>query len=304
MRPLRLVLVAVILADLTVAGGLLAIRSRDEPQPVSVGLAIERFRTSATAAPGSSTPTNVVQPTQGLPVSVSPVTAPPPTAVPTEAAAGEEPATATGGAPGRQPAPGVYVYDTTGWEETDALGGARHEYPTTSTITIRATGCGVVARWDVLEERSDEYERCPARDGGEHLAGFTSRHAFYGRSDERNFRCDPGSVYRPPPAAPAGTTWTYRCRSDTTVTASTVTLLAYEIATVGGTSVNAVHLRERGEPAGDTTGTMQREVWLSVSDGVLLREWVRMESHTSQGAIKASYREQYELRLRSLEPSR
>ncbi len=39
-------------------------------------------------------------------------------------------------------------------EEVDALVGSRHAYPSESTITVRPGGCGVLMRWDVLEERS------------------------------------------------------------------------------------------------------------------------------------------------------
>lgn len=314
MRWPRIAVAALVLANLTAGGGIVAIRARDRPMPVPLDRAIDRYRasvpvptTTASAidmSPEASQTTPSEVSADGSSASAPTTTVSTTVAGRVDAARSEETATPSGGGRGRQPKLGVYVYDTDGWEETDALGGARHEYPATTTITVQSGGCGVTARWDVLEDRSEEVERCPALDGGESVAGFVSRHGFYGRRDERSFRCDPGSVYRPPPATPAGTAWTYRCRSAATTATNTVTIVAYETVTVSGTPVKAVHLRQIGKPGGDTAGSMQRELWLSVHDGVLLRERGMVESQTSEGAITANYREQYELRLTSLDPKR
>ena len=38
--------------------------------------------------------------------------------------------------PASCPQPGVYTYTTTGSDGVDALGGARHQYPATTTLTV------------------------------------------------------------------------------------------------------------------------------------------------------------------------
>ena len=60
--------------------------------------------------------------------------------------------------------PGVYVYATDGFEQTDALRGATHKYPGTSTITVTGAPCGVRLRWDVLEGRSTTWIACTGPD--------------------------------------------------------------------------------------------------------------------------------------------
>lgn len=295
---------ALVLLDLAVAGGTLAIRARDRATPVTIDAALDRFRRAEVPPDPDETPapSTAAGPTAEPGSAAADATVAEPATTPAAAASPVRATTTTDGR--RLPAPGVYVYDTVGWEETDALGGARHEYPSTSTVTVRTGGCGVVARWDVLEDRSDEFERCLAPQGGEHLAGFVARHGFYGQKDERTFRCEPGSLYRPPSGTPVGSSWTYQCRSETTVDTSTVTLVGYETLDVGGVVVPAVHVQELGEPSGDTSGSMRRDLWFAVDDGLLLRERTAVESDSKKGAIQASYREQYEIRLTSVHPRR
>jgi hypothetical protein len=40
---------------------------------------------------------------------------------------------------------GVYLYDTTGGESLDVLGGVTHRYPATTTIALTRAGCGAAA---------------------------------------------------------------------------------------------------------------------------------------------------------------
>ena len=54
----------------------------------------------------------------------------------------------------------MYVYDTAGFETTDALTGGRHDYPAQTTITVQDAGCGSVQRWQPLDQRWDETETC------------------------------------------------------------------------------------------------------------------------------------------------
>ena len=80
-------------------------------------------------------------------------------------------------APAAADRPGVFVYDTTGFESVDAFGGARHEYPARTTISQRTTADGCTAfRWRPFRDRFWEWVTC-----GERLVRFAELHRFFGR---------------------------------------------------------------------------------------------------------------------------
>ena len=74
------------------------------------------------------------------------------------------PRDATTPAPAAAGRPGVFVYDTTGFESVDAFGGARHEYPARTTISMRTTEDGCTAfRWRPFRDRFWEWVTCGGR---------------------------------------------------------------------------------------------------------------------------------------------
>jgi len=140
---------------------------RQGPRPVTVDAAVKRFR--AGAAP-SGPPTNGcgecsddgwVTNTTEAPHAVAAAAARSATAArrPAPVASAATPATK------KSIEDGVYVYDTKGFEQTNALGGARHDYPAESTITVQHGGCGWTTRWQPLQERWEQWQflRCRRR---------------------------------------------------------------------------------------------------------------------------------------------
>lgn len=202
------------------------------------------------------------------------------------------------------PPAGVYVYDTTGYEDTRLLGGARHRYPPFTTVTVSASGCGVLARWDALDSRWTRNETCPRRDGAWRLRAETDVHKFFGHRDERTYRCTPRSLARPIPGAPAGTDFGADCSISGTAEAERGVVVGRESVAVAGRSVAAVHLRVLTTISGDTTGTGTTDLWLRASDGLILRKRERNRSRTPTFAGTVRYTERYDLRLRSLLPRR
>jgi hypothetical protein len=198
------------------------------------------------------------------------------------------------------PEPGVYVYTTTGSDGVDALGGAEHAYPSTTTITVRLTGCGVTKRWDVAVERWERISACVTADGIQRSA-FTSYHEFFGVGDTDREQCrgDP----RPLDADP-GTTWSFVCAEGDDEGSSWVgTVLGPGTVDVGGDPIEADHvLLETTDESGDDD--MRIESWFVAGTDLVARE--TGERHTTDpsplGAVH--YQERYEIVLTSLEPLR
>ncbi|MEY4173787.1 MAG: hypothetical protein RI900_952 [Actinomycetota bacterium] len=115
------------------------------------------------------------------------------------------------------PRHGVYRVTTAGSESVDILGGATHQYPTETTLTVTPDGCGVRLRWDLLKERHEEWVLCTSPDGVVLQPEFAFYHEFFGTGENEDVRCDvpvlvvPADGEARPPAAMAcakrGETW-------------------------------------------------------------------------------------------------
>jgi hypothetical protein len=302
-RPLRWV-IAISSVLVFVAGtGVLLTHSRDGATPLSAADALSRFRTSATAArqvdPAARTDATMTASTAGRsasPTATVSATAP-------EGRTSERPTPSTAAPPADAdplPADGVYLYNTTGSEEVDILGGAHHDYPAQTTITVQRAGCGLVTRWDAIRERWDERRSCLV-DRRQDVREVIQYHEFFGTADERHFTCDPGSFDRPADETP-GATWTVRCATDDTVATTTLTLVGVESVDVGGQSVEALHVRSVTSVDGATKGTQRFESWLLRTNGLLVRRVSTNDSISNSPFGKTHYREHYELRLTSLQP--
>lgn len=220
---------------------------------------------------------------------------------------------APGAAPGPSPPPaaaagepevppGVYRYTTSGYEEVDVLGGARHDYPQTTTVTYSRSGCGVQERWQPLEGRVGSAVQC-AGDAGSVLRSTYQEREFFGQSQTKTYTCDPGVLLRPRDPQP-GQGWTGRCTSGDSTASFAGRVVALEELDVGGTRVPVVRVLLRGTLTGSTRGRSDREVWLARSDGLLVQATgdTDTEADTSGGTVR--YRETYRLRLQSLTPRR
>lgn len=198
------------------------------------------------------------------------------------------------------PAPGVYVYDTTGDERVDILGGRTHSYPNVTTVTITRTPCGFDSRWDALEERWDERRVCTGTAGNE-LRAISSYHEFFGRSDRRDFQCDKGSLARPS-STEAGFTWSTRCvSSDAQITGSGQVVGTQELQ-IGGDAVNTLHYRVNTRTSGSSRGTATHEFWIVAESGLIVQEIGSVDSEADSLIGSVRYQEAYTIRLRSLVP--
>jgi hypothetical protein len=287
--------VAVLLADVA------AVLLHDAATPYDPADALEAYR-AASAAP--SAPPTAPSARRSAPVASSAG------GRPSAAAAAPAPmasGTAARATPSPQPTaptevvPGVYRYATSGHEEVDALGGSRHDYPDTSAITYRRSGCGTEVRWQPLQERFSSDDLCRAAPGIE-LRRSVQRRAFFGQSEEQQLVCEPG-VLLLPDRARAGQQSSGRCRSDDTEVALTIRVLDVSDVLVDGKAVEVVHLSSAGRLTGSTRGTTQREQWLTHS-GLLVRVEATTDTDRDTAGGTVHYTETYALRLLSLTPAR
>ena len=260
MRPRLWIAVALVVAILGAVAAAALFALHDEPSaPVAVGSALGRFRTDW-AAGGRREPAG-----SGTPV----------------------------------PRAGVYTYAARGFEVASVLGsGARHDYPSRVTLTVLPSACGLSARLDVLSQRSSTWEVC-AGDGAWRLARLRDVHRFFGRHDDRTYRCDPGSVW----VAMRGS-WRARCMFKDTTQHWTGRALGNATVEVGGRPVPAVHVRLRSRTTGDTEGSGVEDLWLARDSGLPARWVIRNASTTGTIGGDVRYRESIDLRLPAVTPRR
>lgn len=299
------------LALTVLAGGLgvVALRGADSSRDFGEQAALDAFRSaspvppssvpaapSASSAPGTGRLPDAAQPSPtGPPAAAGPTAAPP-------AAAAPQPAPAPADARDDEVPAGVYRYDTEGFEEVDALGGARHDYPATSTVTYSRRGCGTEQRWQPLEERVGVTLQCAGPDGDEIRSTYQERE-FFGQRQSESYACSPGTLAVPRDPRP-GQTWQGRCSSDDSTVDLAGSVVALEELVVDGTPVPVVRIRVTGTLTGSTRGRSDREAWLARRDGLLVQMVASTDTLADSPGGEIRYRESYRLRLQSLTPRR
>jgi hypothetical protein len=244
--------------------------ARGTTTELSVGEVVNRYQRSQTAAtdstPASSSSTTVAGPARGPAL----------------------------------PAPGVYVYATTGRDSVDALTGDHHDYPATTTITVTPSACGALERWDVVAERWVEWTRCARGDG---VVGVskTNFDRFFGMAQTDAYRCDGAAR---PVDAPPGTTWTLVCKESNGETETyRGAVVGLDQLSIGATTVAALHVRIVLDD-GDARDSQVMESWFRVGTDLLLKETAHNATVNPSPIGNVNYREDYTLQLTSLEPLR
>jgi len=189
---------------------------------------------------------------------------------------------------------GVYLYATKGGESVDALGGAHHRYPATTTVTALGATCGVRLRWEALQGRSTTWTFCSSG-GGVELGTEEVVHTFFGQADDTTYACAGSELLR---------SGTFACRSGHGRQAGTVRVVGREDVDVGGRPVSALHVRTAARISGGDQGSETVDWWLGTATGLPLR--IDFSSRTSRRTFvgRVHYAENADLRLLSLTPRR
>lgn len=226
-----------VVAALTLVASLGLLYVHQSPHVVTVSDALRRFRDSSTSSTttsplpgGSSPPVARIEASGGPLAARRAAVAPTAPAAPADSVVPRSVGTRTAAtasttsprAPALQstgPTAGVYVYATRGYEETSALGGARHQYPAQSTVTVQRSACGWTERWQPLQERWDQWTLCEAP-AGEYGSHFTTFHQFFQRSQQQDFDCPPSTLFLPSDPQP-GQRWHATCSGPSGSTSGT-----------------------------------------------------------------------------------
>jgi hypothetical protein len=198
------------------------------------------------------------------------------------------------------PVDGVYVYDTSGMETVDVLGGDSHEYPAETAMTVMTESCGVRTTWAPLDGRAESMLLCRG-DGGVTLRESTTVHSFFRQTVETKYSCDADVWWVPPEGV---TEWDGQCTSPERTTARAARVVSTESLVIDGETRDAVHVRYTDTLAGTSTGTVTGDLWLDQRTGLILRQRTRVDSHNDTVVGEVVFIEELELTLRSLEPLR
>jgi hypothetical protein len=195
---------------------------------------------------------------------------------------------------------GYYVYATNGYESTDALAGARHDYPAETYLTIQPGGCGTLVRWQPLDQRYDEWNICP--DG--RMAGWDSFNEWFQVKNTDHWQCaDPVPLQQNP-----GTTWTSQCAKVQSEEAGASTEVAsyeavgYETLMVAGQEVETLHVRTTQVETGGSDGSGHADLWYLPGTPLVVRRVEVHDSTTGSRIGPVQYHEEVELQLTSLLP--
>jgi hypothetical protein len=203
-------------------------------------------------------------------------------------------------APGASPIPeGVYVYETDGYEKTDALTGVTHRYPKRSTIAVTAADCGVSLLWRVLKGRSTEWVYCTTADGWE-LASQDERHTFFGRTETTTYLCE-DTLIRP---ARANDQWDVSCATDSVEERGTGVVVGRERISIGDTPVATEHVRRTTAFSGGTRGSTTHHIWFDSLSGVPVKMVLATRTTNESPVGDVNYEERVTLLLTSLQPRR
>lgn len=274
---------------LLVGTGLLAryVMLDDSTTVIGTADALESFREQNTAVPGTQPPvgTTTTRPT-----------------VDDQAALGAETTTTVPRPPVPLAAPGVYEFSTSGFERIDALGGTRHDYPDTTTMTVVADGCGVSVRWDALNERWDRWGLCSSAEGISVASDGAQFHEFYGRSEREKLRCDRSVLVVPVDDEPRPAV-EQACTLASDEYLPTWRVMGTETRDVGGEMIEVQRVRQRVDDDDEHWERITVDWYLT--DGGLPVEVVgTRESLSSTFVGEVHYEERFRLLLRSLTPLR
>jgi hypothetical protein len=199
----------------------------------------------------------------------------------------------------RMPAPGVYVYRTSGGESLNIVGVSRG-FPQSTAMIVTDERCATVS-WVPITQHTEATTLCAEPGGGLTLPRLQTVESIAGTTTNSSVDC-PGTAYLVPPHPGTGSHWSASC--SLTSPAERVTLEGVDLGPatvdVGGRPVPVEHVRLTYRYLGGTSGTSPTDYWVVPATGLIVRE----KEHVAVAQGSVHYSEDMDAALTSLQPSR
>jgi hypothetical protein len=199
------------------------------------------------------------------------------------------------------PPPGVYRYRTTGNEQL-SIGDIGRSFPALSQMIVTEDGCATM-KWEPLMQHMEGLVECPERNGTLVKAAL-SYEEIAGTTTTSVIEC-PATTYFVPPDWFAGERWTSTCHSDGEKVVVSGEVIGSSWVDVGRSREPAVHVRLSLNFSGSETGTNPNDYWVSLNDGLILRQHETVDISEKAGPLgSVRYTEQMAIMLASTVPER
>jgi hypothetical protein len=202
---------------------------------------------------------------------------------------------------GDLPPPGVYRYGTSGSEKL-SVGGISRTFPTSTEMIVTDASCATVV-WEPFTQHTEGLVECPQPAGALSMTTAMSHEQIAGVVTTDVIGCPPSAYLVPPPSV--GERWNATCHA----TGQTVVLVGQVVGVssvdVGGDTIPALHTRLTLSFSGAETGTNPSDYWVSLDDGLILREQESVDIAESGGPLgTVHYSERMAITLTSPTPTR
>jgi hypothetical protein len=198
------------------------------------------------------------------------------------------------------PAPGVYVYKTSGSEKL-SLAGISRSFPTASHMIVTDGTCSSMD-WVPLVQHTEGVVVCRQSDGALTMSQASSDESIAGVSTTQVAHCSDTSYFIPPDPH-AGQRWSGVCHSTGQVDKVSGEVIGMTTVTVNGHTVPALHTRIDTSVSGNATGTDPTDYWVSPETGLIYRQREEVSVSQAIGPLgSVHYTEQMAISMSSLLP--
>jgi hypothetical protein len=181
------------------------------------------------------------------------------------------------------PRSGVYGYLTSGGEQL-SVGGIARSFPPTSQMVVTDARCATVL-WEPFEEHQEQMVLCPSPGSALTMTSALTREELAGLQTTDRIRCGTGAYVVPPPST--GPRWHATCHGSNQAIAFDGRLLGSGPMVIDGRHEEAIHTRVTLTFTGTQVGTNPTDYWISVDDGLILREQETVDIAQQAGALGA-----------------
>lgn len=200
------------------------------------------------------------------------------------------------------PAPGVYVYKTSGRERL-SLAGISRSFPSRSNMVVTDAHCASMD-WVPIDQHTEGIEVCRQTNGGLAMTQASSTESIAGASTAQIIRC-PDTAYFVPPNPHAGQRWYAVCHGPGQVDKISGDVIGMTTIAVDGQALPALHTRINTSVSGNASGTDPTDYWVVPETGLILRQREVVSVSQSVGPLgSVHYSEAMAITMSTLVPVR